>query len=199
MTEQPPTAIGTVAQEAARLIEDMATMARATHSRADDPHSYAAEQASRESPQAAGRVPDSEGDAGERDDREASDREAGDRQAGDRRAGDRQAGDRQAGDRQAGNRSSTGVCSVCGADGDSTPASCQICPLCRGIALLRSVRPETVDLLADLALSVAAGLRDVAARTRTSAPEPPSRPQPGSQPEGERTTVQDIPVDDESE
>jgi hypothetical protein len=172
MTEQPPTAIGTVAQEAARLIEEMATMARSTHSRADDPD--AAEQASGEAPQATGRVPDSEGDTGKRDDREA-------------------------GDREAGHGSSTGVCSVCGADGDSTPASCQICPLCRGIALLRSVRPETVDLLADLALSMAAGLRDVAARSRTSAPASPSRPQPGSQPDGERATVQDIPVDDESE
>jgi hypothetical protein len=192
MTEQTPTAIGTVAQEAARLIEDMATMARSSYSRAEGPSPQVAEPASGsaagEAGRGAGRVPDHDG----------GDRTPGDRAPGDREAGDREAGDREAGDREAGQDSSTGVCSVCGADGDETPASCRICPLCRGIALLRSVRPETVDLLADLALSVAAGLRDVATRTRASAP-PPSRPQPGSQPDGERTTVQDIPVDDESE
>ena len=183
MTEQPPTAIGTVAQEAARLIEDMATMARSTYSSVDDPSPHPAEPASgaasREADQGTGRAPDPD--------------------AGDRAAGDRATGDGATGAREAGPESSTGVCSVCGADGDDTPASCRICPLCRGIALLRSVRPETVDLLADLALSVAAGLRDVATRTRAAAPAPPSRPQPGSQPDGERTTVQDIPVDDEGE
>jgi len=178
MTEQPPTAIGTVAQEAARLIEDMATMARSTYSRADDASPYAAEPASGS---ASGEAPQGTGPAT------------------DHEAGSRDGEDRAAGDREAGHESSTGVCSVCGADGDDTPASCRICPLCKGIALLRSVRPETVDLLADLALSVAAGLRDVAARTRASAPASSARPQPGSQPDGERTTVQDIPVDDESE
>ena len=45
MTEQSPSAIGTVAQEAARLIEDMATMARSSYSRVDDPSPYAGEPA----------------------------------------------------------------------------------------------------------------------------------------------------------
>src|SRR5665811_2349609 len=45
MTEQPPSQIGTVAQEAARLIEDMATMARSTYSRGNDSSPYAGEPA----------------------------------------------------------------------------------------------------------------------------------------------------------
>jgi len=65
--------------------------------------------------------------------------------------------------------------------------------------MLRSVRPETVDLLADLALSVAAGLRDVAHRSRASAPPSPSKPGPWRPADGDRPTVQDIHVDDESE
>jgi hypothetical protein len=170
MTEQPPSAIGTVAQEAARLIEEMATMARSTYSHVKDPNPYAPE-------------PDSE---------PASPNPSASRDAP-------RAADGVGDDREAGDESSTGVCSMCGADGDDTPESCRICPLCRGIALLRSVRPETVDLLADLALSMAAGLRDVATRSRASAPASSSRPPAGSPPDGERATVQDIPVDDESE
>lgn len=174
MTEETPSAIGTVAQEAARLIEDMATMARSSFNGVDDPSPYAGQQA----PEA------------------ASPQDAG--LAGDHETRDRGSGDHETRARDTADESTAGVCSVCGADGDDTPASCRICPLCRGIALMRSVRPETVDLLADLALSVAAGLRDVAARSRASAP-PSSRPAPGGHPDGERTTVQDIPVDDESE
>jgi len=65
--------------------------------------------------------------------------------------------------------------------------------------MLRSVRPETVDLLADLALSLAAGLRDAASRSRASAPPSPSKPGSGRPADGDRPTVQDIHVDDESE
>ena len=66
-----------------------------------------------------------------------------------------------------------GRCGHCGARiGVGQAVSCQVCPICQGIALLRTVRPETVDRLADLAGSVAATLREVAAHVRTRAPEP---------------------------
>ena len=88
--------------------------------------------------------------------------------------------------------------------------SCQVCPICQGIALLRTVRPETVDRLADLAGAVAATLRDVAAHVRTGATAEPPAHGPDSPAAGRcartglgRTgaprgpaTVQDIPVDD---
>jgi hypothetical protein len=195
MTEQTPFAIGTVAQEAARLIEDMATMARSSYNRADDPSPYAGEPAPEPRSGSAPDAPDASGAP----DRHPGARPPGDHEAGDHPTGDRGTGDQPAGGHEAGDGTSTGVCSVCGADSDATPASCRICPLCRGIALLRSVRPETVDLLADLALSVAAGLRDVASRSRASAPPSTSKPGPGGPADGERTTVQDIHVDDESE
>jgi hypothetical protein len=68
--------------------------------------------------------------------------------------------------------------------------------------LLRSVRPETVDLLADLALALAASLRDVATRSRVSDSGSFGTPASGVPPERHRATVQevqDIPVDDENE
>jgi len=65
--------------------------------------------------------------------------------------------------------------------------------------LLRSVRPETVDLLADLAMSVAASLRDVATRSRASDSGSSARSTSGGSPDVERVSVQNIPVDDESE
>ena len=89
--------------------------------------------------------------------------------------------------------------------------SCQVCPICQGIALLRTVRPETVDRLADLAGAVAATLRDVAAqsgrRARAGDPADGGRPRSGRAGPGDRNrldrgaprgpaTVQDIPVDD---
>jgi len=82
-------------------------------------------------------------------------------------------------------------CPECGAaQGVGRAASCQVCPLCQGINLLRSVRPETVDRLADLASAVAASLRDVARERRRPEPTPPpDAPRPGR--------VQDIPIDDE--
>jgi hypothetical protein len=176
MTEQSPSAIGTVAQEAARLIDDMATMARSTYSRGDDPSPHAGEPAqepvSLDVPDAPHAAPSAGGD-------EAADESAAD------------------------------VCSECGAERDhtpgggtsrdGTPSSCRLCPLCRGIALLRSVRPETVDLLADLAVAVAASLRDVAARSRASDSTSSARSTSGDPPGAERVSVQNIPVDDERE
>ena len=104
-----------------------------------------------------------------------------------------------------------GRCGHCGAGtGVGQALSCQVCPICQGIALLRTVRPETVDRLADLAGAVAATLREVAAHVRTGAHEPAGaadgsgagragrrRQEPGGPgaPRGP-ATVQDIPVDD---
>jgi len=49
--------------------------------------------------------------------------------------------------------------------------SCGVCPVCSGIALLRDVRPETVEHLLDAAASVVAAVR--------SAVAPPSSAEPG--------------------
>jgi hypothetical protein len=73
--------------------------------------------------------------------------------------------------------------------------TCQLCPVCQGIGLLRSVRPETVDRLADLAGALAATLRDIAGQRRADAGGAPRKPP--SQPS--RGRVQDIPVADEDE
>ena len=39
------------------------------------------------------------------------------------------------------------------------PSTCSVCPVCSGIALLRDVRPETVEHLLDAAASVVAAVR----------------------------------------
>ena len=55
-------------------------------------------------------------------------------------------------------------------------AACTYCPVCRGVVLLRSVSPETLDRLADVATSVAALLADLAAsRSAAGAPAPSRR------------------------
>ena len=74
--------------------------------------------------------------------------------------------------------------------------TCQLCPVCQGIGLLRSVRPETVDRLADLAGALAATLRDIAGQRRADAGGAPTSRHP-SQPS--RGRVQDITIDDEDE
>jgi hypothetical protein len=178
MTEQSPSPIGTVAQEAARLIEDMATMARLTYRRDSDTGRYAGEPADEP-------VPTNPQD------------EAAPTQ-------DRQARDRPSQGPAATGEPADGVCSQCGADrgdavADGPPSNCTFCPLCRGIGLLRSVRPETVDLLADLAMSVAASLREVALWSRASDTRSPAAPTSGGSADADRAPVQDIPVDDESE
>jgi hypothetical protein len=215
MTEQSPSPIGTVAQEAARLIEDMATMARYSYSRSSDPSRYAGEPAqepyspnTQDKPVQEPVWPSAQGEAPVQDpvspngqDAEAP---AQDRQAQDRDAQDRQAQDRQAQGSGAGDKPSGGACSQCGAEredrpGDGIPSNCKLCPLCRGIGLLRSVKPETVDLLADLAMSVAAGLREVAMWSRASDPASAAKSTPGGPTDPDRAPVQDIPVDDDSE
>jgi len=198
MTEPSESAIGTVAQEAARLIEDMATMARTGYGRQDDPSPYAGEPArppfSPEESSAGKHAPDPTRDhQGEHDAQQ------------DHTQQDHSAAAEGAGSTGAG---STGhewadACSYCGCppaqDTDDTPSTCRICPLCKGIALLRSVRPETVDLLADLANSLAASLRDVASRSRAADHGSTAKPTPGTPPDSGRSSVQDIPVGDDSE
>jgi len=199
MTEPSASTIGTVAQEAARLIEDMATMARTGYGRRDDPSPYAGEPAQAPSSPAAPHPDksapedttrhhraeqDAERDHAERDHAEQEDTAAAEGSG----STDQQWAD---------------ACSYCGCppaeDTDDTPSTCRICPLCKGIALLRSVRPETVDLLADLANSLAASLRDVASRSRAADQGSAAKPAPGSPPDPGRSSVQDIPVDDDSE
>ncbi len=87
----------------------------------------------------------------------------------------------------------TGRCEHCGAaNGVGQAASCQLCPVCQGIGLLRSVRPETVDRLADLAGAVAATLRDLATQRRGG---PGQRDEPSGRTRTSR--VQDIRIEDE--
>jgi hypothetical protein len=88
-------------------------------------------------------------------------------------------------------------CESCGAEnGVGQAVTCQLCPVCQGIGLLRSVRPETVDRLADLAGALAATLRDIAGQRRADTAQGATRPSSGQPPRGR---VQDIVVADEDE
>lgn len=51
----------------------------------------------------------------------------------------------------------------------STPITCAVCPVCQGLALLRTLSPETMDRLADLAAVAVETLRDLATTTRRAA------------------------------
>ena len=87
-------------------------------------------------------------------------------------------------------------CSHCGAqNGTGQAVVCQLCPLCQGIGLLRAVRPETVDRLADLAGAIAATLRDLAAERHTEAAGTASSGGRHGGP-GEGSRVQNIPIED---
>ncbi|MEO6142974.1 MAG: hypothetical protein ABIP19_03265 [Dermatophilaceae bacterium] len=157
MAEQTRPVNGTVAEEAARLIEAMASMASAGAVPRKDPSSRDGGQSR---------------DAG-------SPAEAGASGADNR------------------HEHSDSTCAACGGERSATPVACKLCPLCQGIALLRSVRPETVDRLADLASAVASSLRDVATQSRASGPSSTNGSASGQSSGGGRATVQDIPVDDE--
>jgi len=52
--------------------------------------------------------------------------------------------------------------------------TCGVCPVCSGIALLRDVRPETVEHLLDAAASVVAAVRSAVVQ-----PGPPDPGRPG--------------------
>ena len=163
MTDQPQLSIGTVAEEAARLISAVATMARSSADTTHDPSPYAGEPAQDPaSPERAASV-----------------------------------GAPSVAPSGGPSPSAAPACSACGGVTDGTPVACKLCPLCQGIALLRSVRPETVDRLADLASAVATTLRDMATQSRSSDPGSGSGQGPGSPSDG--ATVQDIRVDDGDE
>ena len=158
MTDQPQPSIGTVAEEAARLISAVAAMghsataaATAATATAYDPGPYAGEPA--QDPASPVGAPPDDPSPG-----------------------------------------AAPVCSACGGVNDGTPVACKLCPLCQGIALLRSVRPETVDRLADFTSAVAATLRDMATQSRSSGRSPGSGPGPEMPSDG--PMVQDIHVDD---
>lgn len=180
MTEQTHPGNGTVAQEAARLIEAMASMARST-ARDQGTSSYAGEPAGESGPG---------GPAGQF-------RTGG--PAGESGPGAHEARPSPLHAQPSPNNDEPdGACSACGGARERTPVACKLCPVCQGIALLRSVRPETVDRLADFAAAVASSLRDMAAQSRGSGPWTAAQPASGS-PSGGGATVQDIHVDDEDE
>jgi len=159
MSEQTRSANGTVAEEAALLIEAMASMARPTGDAGQGPSPYPDGPAQEPFPGAQDASPDP-------DDRHGS---------------------------------THGVCSACGGERDSTPVACKLCPVCQGIALIRSVRPETVDRLADFASALATMLRDVASQSRGSAPGSGDGPSTENPAGPRRAPVQDIQVDEEDE
>jgi hypothetical protein len=163
--------VGTVAEETARLLEALGGWAEGVRGQEEEPSSYAA----------------SATPGGDRDG--ATGAAPGDERDGAAGTDEQQAqGGRQAGDRP------TARCEHCGVSSRAGEAlACQLCPVCQGIALLRSVRPETVERLADLAAALSGALRDIAA-DRFGQPPPPPPPAP---PRGQR--VQDIAVDDEDE
>lgn len=213
MTEQPTSGIGTVAQEAARLIEDMAAMARLGYTSGDGRSRYAGEPGQDHVSPAARHTAGPAGSHGSESHASEGHGSEGHGSEGHGAEGFQEWAER-----------SPHLCSECGAErqdtrgegvpgadtprggaagegtpGEDTQQNCRLCPLCRGIAVLRSVRPETVDLLADLAVSVAASLREVATRSRASDSPSSARSHPGAAPDAGRAPVQDIPVDDESE
>ena len=168
--------VGSVAEETARLVEALGGWAEGlrTHDRAAADDRSGAGPAARDDPDGG---MDESADAGQ----------AGGKDAGEG-AGE---GHRE---RRQGTRSTT-RCEHCGAASRAGEAlTCQLCPVCQGIALLRTVRPETVERLADLAAALSGALRDVAADRfgQAAASHPPSPP-----PRGHR--VQDIAVDDEDD
>ncbi|HEX5524275.1 MAG TPA: hypothetical protein VFX53_12570 [Pedococcus sp.] len=178
--------VGTVAEETARLVEALGDWARsATAGEAAQPeHSAQPDQASPDqaSPDQASpdqAAPDEADHAGRGDDAADAAQPDGGSTAADR----------------AGTRHTPG-CERCEGTGPAAgeAITCQLCPVCQGIALLRAVRPETVERLADLAGALSGVLRDIAAERAGQAA--PTRPEPPPR-RGQR--VQDISVDDEDD
>jgi hypothetical protein len=123
-----PPPVGSVAEEAARLLDALGGWAST--------HGHAARED----------VGDQEEDAADTSAQADANARADDEEASGQRAGH---------------------CPHCGAaNGTRTALTCQWCPVCQGLGLLRSVRPETVDRLADLAGAMTVALRDIAAHGR---------------------------------
>lgn len=82
---------------------------------------------------------------------------------------------------------SPGPCPSCGrVAGETDRSVCHLCPLCQLITAVRSVNPQTVDRLADLAAAVSQSLRDLAASRWAQSGRPP--------PHRRGTAVDDITV-----
>lgn len=146
MAEQDRPAVGTVAQEAARLLDALGEWAHSTTDHGTEEH----------------------GREGDRSQDRGSSATAG-----------------------PGRR-----CEHCGSEtGMGRAVACQLCPVCQGIGLLRSVRPETVDRLADLAAAVTTALRDLAASQRGAPGENGTRDHGPARKAA--TPVQDITIEDE--
>jgi len=175
----PP--VGTVAEEAARLLDALggwaSTQGHAAPGHAGDHEEDAAEGSTRAD------------DSTRSDDSTRAD--------GSTRSGGQGASGQEA-----------GHCPHCGAaNGAGAALTCQWCPVCQGLALLRSVRPETVDRLADLAGAMTVALRDIAAQARRG-PAAGAGADPaagtGAAPDGAPGTtrpgrVQDITIEDEDQ
>ena len=168
--------VGTVAEETARLVEALGGWAQGLG--VEQPRPGAAP------PHRGNGASGEPNDGASREARDGASREACDGGSGEARNGG--SGEPRAGTRPA------GQCEHCGSPARAGEAlACELCPLCQGIALLRALRPETMERIADVAAALSGALRDIAAERggRPSAPEPPPR--------GQR--VQDIDVDDEDD
>lgn len=80
-----------------------------------------------------------------------------------------------------------------------TPAACRVCPVCQVIGAVQSVRPETVQHLADAAVSLTAALSDVLSgmAARSAPRERPDEARPGEpRPRQPTDTVQHIDITD---
>ncbi|MGN6300844.1 MAG: hypothetical protein ACTHN8_07095 [Angustibacter sp.] len=185
MADQERAPVGSVAEEAARLLDALGGWAASS--------GYAAGAPSRGSTEDPGHGPtgDPHGsvgpDAGDADGTGSADRT------------------------EDGTRGTTGAtpasdghCEHCGAEtGSGRAVVCRRCPVCQGIGLRRSGRPETVDRLADLAGALADTLRDLADHRRAGSPASPGAAPAGTTPADAgtrhtRSRVQDIAVEDET-
>lgn len=69
-------------------------------------------------------------------------------------------------------------CPTCGnlPGGPTSPSTCTWCPVCRGVGLVRTLGPETLRSLADVASLLSEGLRRAATWIAEEAPPPPRAP-----------------------
>lgn len=79
-------------------------------------------------------------------------------------------------------------------------ASCAYCPICRGVGLARTLTPETLGRLADVAALAATALTDLATRRRSeeSGGGPDTHPAPASAASA-ASAAESIPVVDDDE
>jgi hypothetical protein len=98
-----------------------------------------------------------------------------------------------AGSRSASGSAGAAAAAAGGPDGSRHDPSCTWCPLCRGAAVVRSLSPETLAKLADLATLAATVLTDLASSRPAGGPpasgpdEPAAEPARGSARPGHRS------------